>query len=74
METLALREAARLLGVSPQRLSLMRARGDIAATKRKRPGKNIGFSWRFRRQDVERLAAERKKNPPQPGRPAKTAT
>ena len=73
METLTLRQAAELLRITPQRLNLMRARGDIKATRRKRKG-NIGYAWRFRRADVLALAAERKENPPKPGRPAKQAT
>jgi excisionase family DNA binding protein len=49
---LELKEAAILLGVSPEELAEMRARGEIH-------GYRDGVAWKFKRDDVERLATER---------------
>src|SRR5262245_56044901 len=49
---ISLEEAANLLGVTPAELSEMRQRGEAF-------GIRDGNAWKFRQEDVEKLAAER---------------
>lgn len=49
---LSLEEAAHMLGVSPAELSEMRQRGEAF-------GMRDGNSWKFRQDDIEKLAADR---------------
>lgn len=58
------REAAALLGITRQGLHKIVARGELSAVPE--PG-YIGFRYLFDRREVERLADERKKNPPKRG-------
>ncbi len=52
MKLISLEEAAGKLGMSPDELKELRTRGDLY-------GYRDGTSWKFKEEDVERLAAER---------------
>ena len=58
-------DAAPLLGVSVNMVRLLEIKGRLPALR------TAGGVRLFRRGDVEALAAERRRNPPKPGRPPK---